>query len=244
VSALTSFEANGTAVVIGASGGLGHALTEAIAKSGRFAEIFALSRSQTAFNEPRVRTGEIDVLSEASITAALADIASPRLVIVATGILHSEENGPEKSWRHMDLSWMEETMRINAFGPALVAKHVLPKMPRQGKSSFAAISARVGSIGDNRLGGWYSYRASKAALNMFLKSLSVEFARTHKEGCILGLHPGTVDTALSGPFQKGVPDGKLFTPEFSAKALLSVVDTQDAEASGSTFAWDGTPIPF
>lgn len=241
---LSSFPENGSAVVIGASGGLGRAFAEMIAASGRFATVHALSRKPAQFGPTNIRSGHVDILSEESIQAALADVEAPRLVIVASGILHDQARGPEKSWRALNVDWMENVMRINAFGPALVAKHALPKMPRDGKSCFAAISARVGSISDNRLGGWYGYRASKAALNMLLKTLSVEFARTHAQGCILGLHPGTVDTSLSQPFQKGVPGDKLFTPAFSANAMLSVINANGAEATGGLFAWDGQPIPF
>ena len=132
---------------------------------------------------------------------------------------------------------------VNAIGPALVAKHFLPLLPRHGRSVFASISARVGSIEDNRLGGWYSYRASKAALNMLLKTYSIELKRRAPSAICVGLHPGTVDTALSKPFQGGVAPGKLFSPTQSAAYLLRVIDGLTPADNGAVFAWDGSQIP-
>ena len=131
---------------------------------------------------------------------------------------------------------------INSIGPALVAKHFLPLLPDEGRAGFAALAARVGSIGDNRLGGWYSYRASKAALVMLMRTYSVELARKKPDAFCVTLHPGTVDTQLSEPFQRNVPEGKLFTPEFSASSLLDVLDGIGPEQSGRQFAWDGEEI--
>ncbi len=134
-------------------------------------------------------------------------------------------------------------MRVNAIGPALVAKHLLPLLPRDGRSVFAALSARVGSIGDNRLGGWHGYRASKAALNMLLRCLHVELVRTRPEALCVGLHPGTVDTPLSRPFQRGVPEGRLFTPEDAAARLLAVLDGLRAEHGGCVLDHAGVVVP-
>jgi NAD(P)-dependent dehydrogenase (short-subunit alcohol dehydrogenase family) len=133
--------------------------------------------------------------------------------------------------------------RINTVGPALVMKHFAPLMLREQRAVFAALSARVGSISDNRLGGWHSYRASKAALNMLLRNLAVELGRSHPQAVVAGLHPGTVDTGLSRPFQKGVADGKLFAPAYSAERLLAVLDGLTPADSGGVFAWDGARIP-
>ena len=133
---------------------------------------------------------------------------------------------------------------MNAAGPALAAKYLLPLTPKTRPSLFAALSARVGSIGDNHLGGWYGYRASKAALNMLVRGLAIEHRRTRPMGNCVVLHPGTVDTALSAPFQSGVRDGGLFTPAQSAAALLGVMDRLGPEANGGFFAWDGSPIPW
>ena len=222
-----------SAVVIGASGGVGAALVAALEASGRFSVVHALSRT----------TG-LDLEDEASITAAAADIATgpaPGLVFVATGVLHSGFE-PERSYRALDPAHMARDYRVNVIGPALVAKHFLPLLPRDRRSVFAALSARVGSIGDNRLGGWHSYRASKAALNMILRNLAIELARTHPRAVVAGLHPGTVDTGLSAPFQRGVKPDKLFSPAQSAGYLLDVIDGLEPEDSGGVFAWDGARI--
>ena len=138
----------------------------------------------------------------------------------------------------------EHLFQINTIGPALVAKYFLPKLNRNSRSVFAVLSARVGSIADNRLGGWYAYRASKAALNMIIKNASIEIARKNKQAIVVCLHPGTVDSLLSKPFQSNVPDGKLFSPEFSAGKLLSVVDNLSPDQSGGIVGWDGEPIPY
>jgi len=139
---------------------------------------------------------------------------------------------------------MTALFAVNAAGPALVAKHLLPLTPRDQVSAFAAISARVGSIGDNALGGWYGYRASKAALNMLIHTAAIEHRRTRPLGLCVALHPGTVDTGLSKPFQAGVPAGKLFTPDQSAAAMMAVLDGLGPEATGGFYAWDGATIPW
>jgi NAD(P)-dependent dehydrogenase (short-subunit alcohol dehydrogenase family) len=150
---------------------------------------------------------------------------------------------PEKSIRHLDMGWLETVMRVNAFGPILAAKHFLPLMPRTRKTVFAALSARVGSITDNHLGGWHGYRASKAALNMFLKTAAIEYARSHKQASVIGLHPGTVATPLSRPYQKGIPEDKLFTPDYATRKLLDVIENVTPKETGQIFAWDGSVIP-
>ncbi|HZV83635.1 MAG TPA: SDR family NAD(P)-dependent oxidoreductase [Brevundimonas sp.] len=228
-------ELNQTAVVIGASGGVGRAITEALERSGRFAAVHALSRSGTGLN----------LEDEASIAAAAARVRegpAPGLVFVATGVLHAPFE-PERSYRSLTAEHMLRDYRINAVGPALVAKHFLPLAPRDRRFVFAALSARVGSISDNRLGGWHSYRASKAALNMILRNLAVEMSRTHPKAVVAGLHPGTVDTELSAPFQKGVAPEKLFPPATSAERLIAVIEGLEPSDSGGVFAWDGARIP-
>ena len=256
---MTGASPGGFAVVVGASGGLGAALVRALSRSGSYASVVALSRTGEAGllveapgALPRLVRGKIDICDERSIADAvqgpvaeagrLVD-APPRLVLVATGILQGEGVGPpERSLRMLDAASLLRSYEINAVGPALVAKHMLPLLPRTGRSVFAALSARVGSIGDNRLGGWHAYRASKAALNMILRNLAIELARTHPEALCLGLHPGTVDTGLSRPFQGGVTREKLFTPDFSAERLLAVVKAAGPAQSGQVLAWDGTLI--
>jgi NAD(P)-dependent dehydrogenase (short-subunit alcohol dehydrogenase family) len=230
------------AVVVGASGGIGGALATALADQG--AVVHALSRREGA-TDARFVTGTIDIENEASIADAAAALRAEGpfdLVLVATGILHAEGITPEKSYRQFSGATFERYFAVNATGPALVAKHFLPLLRRERPAVFAALSARVGSIGDNRLGGWYGYRASKAALNMIVKTLSVELARTHPQAACVALHPGTVATDLSLPFQRGVPADKLFSPETAARHLLDVIAKVDVADSGSILAWDGTKI--
>jgi NAD(P)-dependent dehydrogenase (short-subunit alcohol dehydrogenase family) len=234
-----SFDAPFDAVVIGASGGIGAAVCSLLRECEGVGHVLALSRSDPA--------NDIDLADEASIAAAAgraAQLPNLRLVFVATGLLHDGDDlQPEKALRALDPAAMARNFTVNATGSALVLKHFAPLLPRQGKAVFAAISARVGSISDNRLGGWYSYRASKAALNMLLKTAAIELGRTRKELVVLGLHPGTVDTGLSKPFQSNVSEGKLFTPEQSARYLLEVIDGVTPEHSGSVLAWDGQTVP-
>ncbi len=224
-----------SAVVVGASGGIGAAVADGLAASGRFATIHRLSRSVTG----------LDLEDEASIAAAarrIADGPAPALIFVATGVLHHGE-APERSFRAMTAEHLLRDYRVNTVGPALVAKHFLPLLPRDRRAVFVALSARVGSIGDNRLGGWHSYRASKAALNMIVRNLAIEMARSHPHAIVAGLHPGTVSTGLSEPFQKGVSPEALFTPAVSAGYLLGVLDSLTPADSGGVFAWDGARIP-
>lgn len=223
------------AVVIGASGGIGAAVADRLEADARFAVVHRLSRSGTRF----------DLEDEASIAEAAATVAegpTPTVVFVATGVLHHGHE-PERSYRTMTVEHLLRDYRINTVGPALVAKHFVPLLPRDRRAVFAALSARVGSIGDNRLGGWHSYRASKAGLNMILRNLAIELGRTHAQAVVAGLHPGTVDTALSTPFQKGVAPEKLFTPARSAEAMLAVLDGLKPADSGGVFAWDGARVP-
>ncbi|MBO6538014.1 MAG: SDR family NAD(P)-dependent oxidoreductase [Rhizobiaceae bacterium] len=230
------------AIVVGASGGIGGALATALARNGTTVQ--ALSRRGVA-TDPRLVAGTIDIEDEASIASA-ADSIRPEgpvdLVVVATGLLHAEGVAPEKSYRHLSAAAFERYFSVNATGPALVAKHFLPLLHRDRPTLFAALSARVGSIGDNRLGGWYGYRASKAALNMIVKSLAIELARSHPQAVCVALHPGTVATDLSQPFQKRVPADKLFSPGAAATSLLEVIAGLSASQSGCVFAWDGSEI--
>ena len=248
MTVLTSFPENLNVAVIGASGGIGSEFVRRFEEDERVTRIHALSRNPSGDSTGKVIGGHIDICDEGSVNAAAAQIAATGkldLVIVATGILHRGDGiQPEKSLRDIDPRAMVDVLKINTIGPALVAKAFLPHMRPGSKSVFAALSARVGSIGDNRLGGWVSYRSSKAALNMILKTLSIEYARRFPESVIAGLHPGTVDTQLSAPFQRRVPEGKLFTPSKSVDCMLSVIDRLTAEDSGGVFAWDGSPIDY
>lgn len=242
---LSSLPENYRAIIVGASGGIGAALVRHLVADPRCGRIHALSRSGNTPVDAKVRRGAIDLEDPASIAAALERVTAEgpvHLAIVASGILHGDDFGPEKTWRHLDASSMAKVLAVNTTGPALVAAAVLDALPREGKSVFAALSARVGSISDNRLGGWHAYRASKAALNQIIRTCSVELARKRRDALIIGLHPGTVETALSEPFRGNVPDGKLFTADYSAQCLLQVIDTLTPEASGRCFDWQGEEV--
>lgn len=225
-----------TAVIIGARGGIGSAFADALEQDPNYAQVIRFHRDSDL---------PVNITDEASIAAAAASLADTEhpisLVIVATGVLHSDAKGPEKSLRELDPEWMMENYRINAVGPALVAKHFLPIMAKQGPICFAALSARVGSISDNRLGGWHSYRASKAALNMFVRNIAIEWQRKNPQSVIVGVHPGTVETALSAPF-KGNPAHERFTAARAAKDMLSVLQGLEPEQSGQIFAYDGSLV--
>lgn len=232
------------AAVIGASGGIGRAVADRICRAGFKGNKDIVLR---LFARSFEGSDHLDYERSETIEAASASLDGDLdLVFVATGALHNTDRSifPEKSWRALDDEAMAYMFRINAIGPALVAKYFLPKLRKDRPVVFAAISARVGSIEDNGLGGWHAYRASKAALNQIIKSLSIELVRKNEQGVCVSLHPGTVDTALSEPFQKGVADGKLFTPTYSAECMLSVLEGLTPADTGGLFAWDGTKIPF
>ncbi|WP_375422419.1 SDR family NAD(P)-dependent oxidoreductase [uncultured Sphingomonas sp.] len=227
-----------SAVVIGASGGIGRALADALDDEGTASPVYRFARSASGADH-------IDVSDEATIAAAAARVAAgakPALVIVATGLLHEDGRGPEKAFAELDAAWLARQYAVNAIGPALVAKHFLPLMPRGDRSVFAALSARIGSIGDNRLGGWYGYRAAKAALNQLIRTLAIEERRRNDRSIVVGLHPGTVDTALSKPFQANVRPGTLFTPDRAAMQLLDVIDGLKMTDSGKVFDQEGVEI--
>ena len=232
-------------VVIGASGGIGAALVELLAARDEVAKITAFSRAPVAGASPKVVTAGMDLLDEASVAAGAAACAdpAPRWVICATGLLHGADLQPEKSLRDLDPEKFARVLAVNTIGPALVLKHFAPVLPREGKSVLALLSARVGSISDNRLGGWYAYRSSKAALNQLVRTAAIEVGRRWKEAALVGLHPGTVATPLSAPFRGNVAPGKLFTSMESAGHLLAVIDRLTAADSGKCLAWDGSEIP-
>lgn len=229
---LSSFDAGGVAIVFGAGGGVGAALMAALESSGRESSVVGISRVDGFSLE--------DEASIARAIEAAAERGEIRLAIDATGFLHDERQAPEKSLRDLDAAKLARAFTLNAIGPALIMKHLLPRLPRKGKAVFATLSARVGSIGDNRLGGWYGYRASKAALNQLVRTASIELARRAPEAICVALHPGTVRTALSAPFVG--EDRDAVTPAQSARHLLRVIDSLSAADSGGFFDWRGANI--
>ena len=223
------------AIVIGASGGIGSALADALTSAG-YAKVHRFARSGPC---------ACDLTDPASIAASVAAaLDGPPITsaIIATGLLHDANNGPEKSLRELDADWLARQFAVNVIGPALILSHLLPKLPRDRPVRVAALGARVGSISDNRLGGWYGYRASKAALHQIIRTASVEWARSHKAGVLVALHPGTVATPLSAPFSRSSEGKRLLTPPESAAALLAVLDSLTPAESGRIFDWQGQEI--
>ncbi len=233
------------AAVFGASGGIGRAVCEGLAARGTQV-IYAGSRKGEGPAGAGVHPFAFDLKDEGSIIAATQTMRAepPEWIIVATGVLTLPDGtGPERSYKRLDPAVMAEVFALNTIGPALIAKHCLALMPRGSAFTFAALSARVGSISDNRLGGWHSYRASKAALNMLIRNFALEIARTHPDGVVVGLHPGTVDSALSQPFQTGLAEGQLTRPQQAADNLLGVLAALGPEQSGRVFDFRGVEVP-
>lgn len=246
-------EDGANAVIVGARGGIGEAFVDAMARSGSFTRIIALTTdpgwaAAAATHEcvTRMQADLLDVASLESVAALLGDAEEPtRFVMNCSGILHRGALRPERTWRELELEQMRKVFDLNTLGVALLIKHMIPVMPRKGRSIFASLSARVGSIGDNRLGGWYSYRASKAAQNQIIKTAAIEAARRYPDLVLTALHPGTVDSELSSPFTKRLPaTHKVFTPTYSCERLQSVLSNLEPSHSGGHFAWDGAAIPW
>jgi NAD(P)-dependent dehydrogenase (short-subunit alcohol dehydrogenase family) len=247
------------ALVQGASRGIGLALVEALLERGEVARVVATSREPQAAQrlaELRAHHGDallvvpLDVRDERTIAAAaahVADACGPELhwVVNCAGLLHDGASlRPERSIEQVDAQGLHTLFAVNALGPLLVAKHFLPLLRHEERAVLANLSARVGSIADNRLGGWYGYRAAKTAQNMFTRTLSIELARRAPNVICLALHPGTVDTDLSRPFQASVPADRLFDPPRAARQLLQVIDAASPQESGRFLAWDGSLIPW
>ncbi|TQV69703.1 SDR family NAD(P)-dependent oxidoreductase [Exilibacterium tricleocarpae] len=232
-------------VIIGSSGAIGTAFAEHYAKEQN-CSIHLLSRSETTLSAKNIKFYPVDYTDESSFSDAAGRAAQSGafdLVVVATGLLHDETMGPEKGLRDLTAVNLEKIFFVNTIVPALAGKYFLPKLQRKQRAVFAALSARVGSIGDNRLGGWYGYRASKAALNMMIKTASIEMARRYKDAIVVGLHPGTVDSRLSKPFQRNVPAQQLFSPQHAVTKLAGVIENLTPADSGCVFAWDGRKVP-
>lgn len=225
------------ALVIGAHGGIGRAVADRLSNSEIDCDVMGFSRESTP---------PIDLNSETSIESAarfVSELAAEIcLVFVATGFLHDDESVPERGLRHLNREHMLKSFELNAVGPALVMKHFLPLLPRSERSVFAVLSARVGSIGDNRLGGWHSYRASKAALNQLVRTAAIELQRTKPEAICVALHPGTTDTRLSAPFAKAGLEAQ--PPCVVAERLVAVLRSLSQKDSGAFLDYSGAAIPW
>lgn len=231
-------------VIIGASGSIGSAFVNYYSNKVDVKKIYCFSRTDQTHSSEKVTNKKIDIEDEESIKNAAIEIGDNKidLVIVATGLLHTEIFGPEKSIKEIDLKTFKKIFSVNAFGPALIGKHFLPLLSKNSRSVLAFLSARVGSISENKIGGWYSYRSSKAALNQLIKNFSIEAKRIKPNAIILGLQPGTVDSNLSKPFKKNVNKENLFSPDYSVKMLADVIEETSVEDSGELLAWDGSNI--
>lgn len=246
------------AVVQGATRGLGLAFARALVADPTWAGVYATGRDPrrseglarlAAEAGGRLRTLPLDLADDATVRGAAEAVAREtdrvHLLLNVAGVLHEGDAvAPEKKLGHVDPAALRHVFTVNAFGPLLVAKHFERLLTHGERSVVANLSARVGSIGDNRAGGWYAYRASKAAQNMFTKTMAIELGRRRGGPIVVALHPGTVDTELSKPFQRGVPPEKLFDPDRAARRLLDIVESLAPEESGSFFAWDRKPIPW
>ncbi|MEM7757508.1 MAG: SDR family NAD(P)-dependent oxidoreductase [Cyanobacteria bacterium P01_A01_bin.40] len=245
------------AVIVGASQGIGLGFVRALLQQENVAQVFATYRNAATADElfelspqhgDRLKCLQVDITEEAQIAAAAKQIKNSvtqlHLAIYCVGVLHEGDLTPEKSLRQINPEQLLYSFQVNSIGAVLLAKHLMPLFNKTERSIFASISAKVGSIGDNRLGGWYGYRASKAALNMFLKTTSIEYSRRCPKTIVVALHPGTTDTRLSQPFQKNVPPGKLFPVEHTVKLLSEVIAGLELKDSGEFFSWDGTQLPW
>ena len=254
--ALASFPSATRVLVQGASRGIGLEFVRQLLACGNVTELFATCRDpahaddlQTlARNDSRVRPLTLDLTDEASIARAASTVAATgsdlHLLVNCAGLLHDGDMQPEKRLADVTPETLRRSFEVNASGPLLVAKHFQPLFRHKARAVFASLSARVGSITDNRLGGWYAYRGAKAAQNMFTRTLAIEFARTARSTVVLALHPGTTDTGLSRPFQANVEPDWLFPPAYTVHALLRVIDGAGADAHGAFLAFDGERLPW
>lgn len=245
------------ALIVGASQGIGLGFVKSLLQQDNIARVYATYRQKETADQlfalkaeyaHRLECLQVDVTQETTIVNAVAQIQKSskqlHLVIYSAGVLHEGDLTPEKSLRQINADNLIYSFQVNSIGAVLMAKHLMPLFKKGDRSVFASISAKVGSIGDNHLGGWYGYRASKAALNMFLKTTAIEYSRRCPQTIVLALHPGTTDTRLSEPFQKNVPPGKLFTVEQTVGLLSKVIETTAIKDSGKFFAWDGRELPW
>ncbi|SFT44353.1 NAD(P)-dependent dehydrogenase, short-chain alcohol dehydrogenase family [Pseudovibrio denitrificans] len=232
--------------VFGASGAIGSAFAQECLDRYGTAKVFCFARSPERIpKHDRIESHAFSLEDLEGLQAnaeAIKAVGGLDLIFVATGQLHSATAKPEKTMRSLSIASMEETLHTNTILPAMIMKHFLPLLPKHKKAVFAVISARVGSVSDNYLGGWYSYRASKAALNMLIRCAAIEMQRTHQSSVVIGVHPGTVDSDLSKPFQRNIPEGQMMRPAKSAAMLLDVISKVDQSQTGKCLAYDGTEI--
>ena len=235
-----------TVAVIGSNGAIGNSISEILIKDDSVQVVYKFSRILNNENSDKVKNIQIDIKDETSIEKSIGKLPNDikfDLIFVATGMLHNDDDiFPEKSIKDISKKKLQKILLVNTVGPALVGKYFIPFLKKDTRSVFAFLSARVGSISDNKLGGWYSYRASKTALNQIIKNFSIEIRRSNPNAIFVGLQPGTVKSYLSKPFEKNVKEENLFTPHYSAEKLLEVINNLDKDDSGKIYAWDGEEI--
>jgi NAD(P)-dependent dehydrogenase (short-subunit alcohol dehydrogenase family) len=243
-----------TALVVGGSQGIGLGFVRRLLADDKIDRVYATYRRVDSavgllkLDDERLCCLQMDITDESQIAAVIARIKSETAMLHYTincvGVLHDGEMQPEKSLRHINAEQLLRYFQVNSVGAMLLFKHVQPLLKHDGRSILANLSAKVGSIGDNSIGGWYGYRASKAALNMFVKNTAIEYKRTCPNAIVVALHPGTTDTNLSLPFQRNVPPEKLFSVDRTVDRLLTVIDGLNTTDSGEFFAWDGSRLPW
>lgn len=232
-------------LVIGGSGGIGEALVRALLDRHPEADITATYfQTQANLEHGRLRWVQLDVRDNAAIERLAAEFDRLDWLINCVGALHIGDAGPEKTITAVDGEFVKAILEINTLPTLMLARYFFVAMKKSPQPLFATISAKVGSIEDNKLGGWYSYRLSKAALNMALKTLSIEWTRTHPNGCVVALHPGTNNTKLSKPFQANVPTQNLLEPSYTANMFLDILENLNSSNSGQFLAWDGEELPW
>ena len=244
-------------LIVGASGGIGLAFTRQLLAEEKVDRLFATHRESSAMADlsqlkqeypEKLALLSLDITQESQVAAIAKSISEEvkrlHLVINCVGILHDGDFQPEKSLRQIQPNNLLRYFEINSIGAILLVKHLLPLLKHPERSILATISAKIGSIGDNQIGGWYGYRASKAALNMFLRTAAIEYKRTSPQTIMVMLHPGTTDTELSKPFQRNVPPEKLFDRDRTVTQLLAVLDQLTEKDSGEFFSWDGSRLPW
>ncbi|MCP4077538.1 MAG: SDR family NAD(P)-dependent oxidoreductase [Gammaproteobacteria bacterium] len=233
------------ALVLGGSGGIGQAFIDYLLKQDKTQRIHAtFYQHHPGVHDERVCWHKVDVTQDSAIKDLCSQFDEIELCINAVGMLHDQAHLPEKSARQIDPDFFTRSVLINALPSLLLARHLSPHFKHQRPAHFAVVSARIGSIEENRLGGWYSYRASKAALNMALKTLSIEWKRSLPNVIVSALHPGTTDTRLSRPFQKNVPSHDLFHPSKSVTSMMQVIDNLTPGQSGNFWSFDGQKLPW
>lgn len=232
--------------VIGSSGAIGNSISKLLKSEISVESVYNFSRSAISESSEKEKNIYIDIENEDSIIESIKKIPKDikfDLIFVATGILHNDEDiYPEKSIKDISGDKLKKVLMVNTIGPALIGKYFIPFLNKNNKNIFAFLSARVGSISNNKIGGWYSYRASKSALNQIIKNFSIEIKRSNPNSIFVGLQPGTVKSNLSKPFQKNVNSKNLFSPDYSAKKLIDVINNLSIEDTGKLFAWDGEEI--